>query len=114
MGRLLAGPRPEQAAVNLRAALFPSRPRMPGRGAERGLSGARYPHRHLPAEREVPSFSPLVLQAGHVGEVVAADEHVARADRPPEVDDGAVPLVVIVVAEALRRNLPKPERMPRL
>ena len=33
---------------------------------------------------------------------------VARADRPPEVDDGAVPPVVVVVAEALRRSLPKP------
>ncbi len=45
-----------------------------------------------------------MLQAGHDGEVVAADEHVARADRLPEVDDGAVPFVVIVVADLAGRS----------
>jgi len=40
-----------------------------------------------------------VLQAGHVDEVVPLDEHVARGDRLPEVEDGAVALVVVVVAE---------------
>ena len=45
-----------------------------------------------PAPRPKKGVRPLpalVFQAGHVGEVVAADEHVARTDRL--VDDGAVP-----------------------
>jgi len=33
--------------------------------------------------------------------MVAADEHVARADRFPEVDDGAIPFVVVVVGADL-------------
>jgi len=36
-----------------------------------------------------------VLQADHVDEAVPLDEHVARADRLSEVDDGAVALVVV-------------------
>ena len=35
-------------------------------------------------------------------EIVPLEEHVARADRLPEVDDGAVPFVVIVAAEVTR------------
>jgi hypothetical protein len=46
--------------------------------------------------RSVPP-SPLVLQPGHVDET--RDEHVARRDGFREGDDGAVPFVVIVVAE---------------
>ena len=41
---------------------------------------------------------PLVLRAGHVHEAVAADEHVARVDRLPEVDDCAVALVLSCAA----------------
>ncbi len=40
-------------------------------------------------------FPPLVLEAGHVDEVGTLDEHVARADRLPEVDDGVVRFVVV-------------------
>ena len=35
-------------------------------------------------------------------EIVPLEEHVARADRLPEVDDGVVPFVVIGVAEVTR------------
>src|SRR5439155_23743470 len=38
----------------------------------------------------VRPLPPLVRQAGHGGEVVAADEHVARVDRLSEVEDGTV------------------------
>src|SRR5437870_9670086 len=63
-------------------------------GAVRDRSGAR--PMWLPPSRRtrVCPRPPLVLQAGHVDEVVAADEHVARTDRL--VDDGGVPFVVIV------------------
>ena len=53
---------------------------------------------HLPAELGLPR-PPLVLPAGYVGEVVVGDQHVARVDRLPEVDDGVIPIVVVVVAE---------------
>src|SRR5947209_8227227 len=52
--------------------------------------------RARPGVRPLP---PLVLQAGHVGEVGRRD----RVDRPPEVDDGAIPFVVIVVADLARK-----------
>src|SRR6266581_4939213 len=42
---------------------------------------------------------PLVLQAAHVGEVLPLDEHAARADGLPEIDDGVVRFVVVVVAD---------------
>jgi len=50
----------------------------------------------------VRPLPPRVLQAGQVGEVVALDEHVARADRLPEVDDGVVPVVVVVASRVSR------------
>jgi len=46
---------------------------------------------HLPAELGVRPLLPLVPQAGQVGEVGRRD----RVDRPPEVDDGAIPFVVV-------------------
>jgi len=42
---------------------------------------------------------PLVLQTGHVDEVVPLDEHVARVDGFSDVDDGAISVVVIAVAD---------------
>ena len=45
---------------------------------------------HLLAELGAHPLPPLVLQAGHIGEVVAADEQVSRADGFPEADDGMV------------------------
>jgi len=50
----------------------------------------------------VRPLPPLMLPAGHVGEVVAADEHVARTDGLSEVDDGVIALVVVVVADPAR------------
>ena len=43
-----------------------------------------------------------MLRAGYVGEVVAADEHGARADRLTEIDYGVVALVVVVAADLAR------------
>ena len=51
------------------------------------------------AELGVRPLPPLVLQAGHVGEVVPPDEPVARVDGLSEVDDGPIPFVVVVVAD---------------
>ena len=56
------------------------------RSARVGVVGAAWvklPDPHLPAELGVRPLPPLVLQGGHAGEVVAADEHVARVDRLP-------------------------------
>src|SRR5262245_20917998 len=50
----------------------------------------------------MPPLPPLMLQAGHVDEVVPLDEHVAGVDRLSEVDDGVVTLVVVVVADLAR------------
>src|SRR6266404_1644611 len=41
--------------------------------------GRKLPDAHRPAELGVRPLSPLVLQAGHVGEVVPLDEHVRRS-----------------------------------
>ena len=54
----------------------------------------RLPDAHLSADLGVRPLPPLVLRAGHVGEVVPLDEQVARVDGLPEVDDGAVALVL--------------------
>src|SRR5206468_6416548 len=58
----------------------------------RRLGPARRPKKGM---RPLP---PLVLQAGYVHEVDTRDEHVARADRLPEVDDGALALVLSCAA----------------
>src|SRR3989442_11754972 len=68
--------------------------------------GGKLPDAHRPAELGVRPLSPLVLQAGHVGEVGTRDEHVARVDRLPEVDDGAIPLVVTWSSRSCRRACP--------
>ena len=60
----------------------------------------------LAAELRVRSLPPLVLQAGHVGEVGTRDEHVARVDRLSEVDNGAIALVVSVVVDASLPGVP--------
>ena len=52
----------------------------------RALRGSHPPA----AELRVLSLPPLALQAGHGGEVVPLDEHVARTDRLSEADDGEV------------------------
>ena len=47
---------------------------------------------HLTAELGMLPLPPLVLHAGHVGEVLPLDEHVARVRGLNEVDDDAIPL----------------------
>ena len=49
------------------------------------LAGVRstVPDPTLRADLGVRPLPPLVLQAGHVGEAVPPDEHVARVDRSP-------------------------------
>ena len=72
----------------------------------------KLPDAHLPAERGVRPLPPLVLQVGDVGGVVALDQHVARVDGLPEVDDGVITLVVIVssVSHQSRPRLPAAAR----
>ena len=67
---------------------------MPSRGERRQATSSR-----SSAEVGVRPLSPLVLQAGHVGEAGTRDEHVARRDRFTEVDDNILAFVGIVVAE---------------
>jgi len=71
------------------------------------------PDAHLPADLGVRPLPPLVLQAGHVGEVLPLDEHVARADRLLEVDDGASSVVFSVVADLARSRSISPRRSGR-
>ena len=59
---------------------------------------ARLGGRVGPAPRPKKGLRPLppvVFQAGHAREVVAADEQVSRADGFPEADDGMVAAVVV-------------------
>jgi len=75
----------ESFAGRCRSAGIATRPRRrpgPWSGVERG----RLLDAHLAAELGMRPLPPLVLQAGHVGEAVSLDEHVARADRLSEGD----------------------------
>ena len=69
-------------------------------GPRADLAAARLPFAPTRAHPRTRSRPPLVLQAGHVGEVVAADEHVARVDGLSEVDDGILTFVIVVVSRA--------------
>ena len=60
-----------------------------------GAAGVKLSDPHLPANAGCASF---VHQAGHVHEAVPLDEHVGRADRLSEADDGAVALVLSCTA----------------
>ena len=51
-----------------------------GEGQGEAVGASRLPD---PADLGMRPLPPLVLQPCHVGEVVAADEHVARVDRLP-------------------------------
>ena len=74
-----------------------SRPQVPGCGPTR-------PRRQGRAWWGAPASTRLVTLARWV----PLRQPGSPSGSAPEVDDGAVPPVVVVVAEALRRNLPKP------
>src|SRR5256885_15297755 len=74
--------------------------------ARRGGDGCDLRDPCLPAELGALPLPPIVLQAGLVGEVAPLDEHGSPSGSAPRGDDGAVALVVIVVAEARRAEPP--------